>query len=196
MPLLAGGPTVHGNFATIALVSVLGSAGATLVDADDTFARNVEFLLRWLDRAPETPVEDLHGATMSLREALDVAAVRAGDVDLSLFVRPQRAAAPDATGDVWILERGEGPCTHIHLADQPVEVPAWPIVWLHDGYVGEVRTRHGWSTSVVSWTTGEHVMREHTGGFTAVGSIDPYCVAFEDGHFAFPFVTGIGQINA
>lgn len=183
----------------VALLAGLTPAGAV---GEDIRARNVVFLRDWVDMDLDTPVVLPDGRAGTLREAIDEVARRAGDVELgSPHLSTPKAptipwsATPQLEGDLWILERGTGLCDARVVAPQPVDVPAWPYAALHGGYLGTLSTTHGWSTTIISWTTGEAIVEADTLGFTATGSIDDYCVSFEGGHFSFPFVSGVAQVN-
>lgn len=187
-------------FVLAALVLLAASAGPGDAAIASTFERNVDFLVQWLGPEDLGQIVTLpDGRDATLGEAVHIIAGRAGALDLSdtstSTVGLPLDATPEIEGDVWILERGNGPCAANVVVAQPIEVPAWPYLWVHGGFVGDIATSHGSTTTIVSWTTGERASAEHTLGYSAEGSIDDYCVVMKGGHFSFPLVSGVSRIN-
>lgn len=192
----AGTDLTNGHNPTILAFLLVASAAPALAEPADVRASNVEFLLEFIGIDPDAGAVLTDGRELTIREAIGLAADRVRETNLAQSVAASPARElPDAAGDVWVLERGAGPCTTSTIASQPLSVPLHPRVALHRGYLGEMSTGRGDSTTIFSWTTGRSITNEDTYGFRAVGSIDAFCVMSGGKHFALPFVDGVVFMN-
>lgn len=182
-------------------VGLVIAASATPVDAatENTHAKNVQYLSELVGNYDlATPVEFVDGRVMTLGEAIELTAARAGDIDLSaISASAVGGTGGPAVGDIWVLEIGTGGCTANVVAPQPVFQAVHGQLWVYSGGVGDLATSQGDITLFIDWTTkgvtgGSYF---NTAGFTLTGSQDFFCFSFFGLHIAFPFGDGVAQLN-
>lgn len=161
-----------------------------------TYEKNVAFLLGMMGEVDLEQTATLSdGRVMSLGDAIDVAAARAGNVDLAAIASGQAPPPGVNAGDVWVLEFGSGGCAVQNLAPQPVFQAPHPQAWIYSGGVGTLETSNGAYTYIIGWTTKTSSLNFGTAGFSLTGSQDFFCVSFFGYHLAFPFGDGVAQLN-
>lgn len=161
--------------------------------------RNVAYLWSLLgEHDPAEPATMHDGRVVSLAQAIDEAASRAGNVDLAALAAGAAPSYLDLSGgDIWVLEYGLGGCQATWLVPPVVfvPVPLDPQFWLYVSGVGEISTTHGSYTRIIGWTLKTDETRYGTSGFWARGLTDGFCFAFAGFHFAYPFLDGTAGLH-
>lgn len=168
-----------------------------LATAEEVHARNVAFLWSLLDGEDPLGAASMpDGRVVTLAQAVDEAASRAGPVDLAAIASGSVSPFFEyAAGDVWVIEYGDGPCASTRLVEEPYWIYVGGQFWMYSGWIGSIGTTHGDITVVLGWSSKTAAVEHDTLGFTASGLTEMWCVGLDGGHFAFPFLDGEAHLN-
>ncbi len=184
-----------------AVLFILAPASALVVEGQTVYQKNVSYLESFVGLPLDTPMIMMDGASTTLGDMIHESATRVGAVDLARAVQGLATAdAPDGTGDIWILDVGDGACWYEVEADQPVTAQNHPqkAPSVYGGYLGSMGSSHGDRSILINWYPLVWSVQEtDTAGFEATGSINPFCASTHDGtkHYALPFIDGVAEIK-
>lgn len=162
----------------------------------DVHARNVAFLSLLVGEVdPKTIVSFPDGRTMTLAEAIDEAASRAGDMDLAALAAGSGSGSARYVGDIWLISFGPGACAPTVIAPgPPLSVPIHPQLTLRSGSLGRM-SGYGNYVQVIDWTTKESAIW-YGASWTITGVSDFFCFDFAGYHLALPMVLGVVDVAA